>query len=426
MRGLKPDGRRQTTDDRGQTTEGRRAVGASSVLCPSLSVVRRLSSVVGLLFLAAAASGVAGEIEYQASYDAAIAAAKANHVLVMVIIVAPIKDAQGRDIGKAFREEVLPSEPIAKLIQKCFAPVLIDLEKVKTGKQGVPPAVKLPAQIPIPYVVFFDGQGQEVGKLGGFAPAQEYLAHLKGIADKLATVPLPKEARDAERSAKRGRDAMDRKDYRTALDALTSALDAGLAGSDKDQAQRMLAEIQGAATGKFDEGRSFETEKKLGSAIRAYRECAWKFPSTEAAGKATGRLDELAKDTELRKKLREFRARKLMAQAEAAFAKSSYGPAVAAVDQILKDFADTEPVEAAKKLRARLDADPNTTAGVQEDRVRAEAERLLQMADTFRRNKMTARALTEYKKIVEKFPKTSYAQTAQDKMQEITEESKER
>jgi len=206
---------------------------------------------------------------------------------------------------------------------------------------------------------------------------------------------------------------------------------AGKVGSDPDERKEIKGalrqlEAEAAATGKFEEGRSLETERKVGSAIRAYRECAWRFQGTEGARKATERLDELAKDTELRKKLREFRARKLLARAEAAFANKSYAPAAAAADQILKDFADTEPVEAAKKLRAQLDAEPEASIALLDSSVKSEAERQLRLADGFRRNKMTDKALAEYRKVIERFPKTSYAAAAEKRIQEMTEEPQER
>jgi thioredoxin-related protein len=423
MRGLEPDDRRRTTDDGQQHETPRRP---SAVVCRPQSAICRLSGVVCLLALAGMAAAVAGEIEYLPTYEAAKAAAQANHQFVMIIIVAPGKDKQGREVCKLFREEVLPSEPVAKLIRRCFAPVLVDLTEVKAGRAQVPLVLQGQKLEGLPCVYFVDAEGKGVGKIVGYAEAPNYLPQLKAIAQKLGGVALPKEARAAERALQRGEDALERKDFRTALDALTSAAEGDLVGADKEKAQRLLAQVQAAATEKLEEGKTLEGEHKLGSAIRAYRACAWGFPGTVAASKAAERLGELGKDTDLRQKLHAFRARKLLAQAEAALARKAYAPAAAAVAQLLKDFADTEQAEAAKKLRAELDANPDAAVGIQDDRAKAEAERMLRMADMYRQNRMAARALAEYKRVVAKFPKTRYAETAQQKIQEITDESQQR
>jgi len=379
-------------------------------------------AVASLALLAARLAPAAQEIEYQ-PYDAALEAAKKNGQLLMFIVVAPAVDAQGRDFSKLLREEVLPSEPIAKLIQRAFVPILVDLAEVKAGRAKVPPILKLEGQIQVPVVCFYDVQGKEVGKVLGYAPPEQYYARLKPVADKVAAAVPTKDRRDLERAVKRAQEAVGREDFRGALEALKDAL-GGPPGEELDLASRILREIESKANARFDEGQTFDDEKKLGSAIRAYRECARKYEGTEAAGKAKARLAELSKDAGLRKSLREYRAQKLVAQAQAAIAQKHHGDAADALDLVLKDFADAEAAAAAKKLRGQLDADPEAARRIREDRVGSDARRLLKLADSFRANKMPDKAIAEYKKVVAKYPDTSFAKTAQDRIAEIAEGSK--
>lgn len=392
------------------------------------SVAIRVNSCqfVAILCLLLAVLAGAGEIEYHPTLDAAIEAATKGHQLVMVIIVAPGADKAGRDVCKLFREETLPDSEIEKLIKAHFAPFLLDLAQVKEGKQAVPPVVqacfKQGEQVGVPMCLFLDAKCKEVDRIAGYAPPMNYIGQLKRVVEKAIALVPDKDRRDAQRAFERGKGAVEKKDFATALTELKAALAAGLFGADADAVKRMLEDIEAKASEKLQEAAALEGKEKLGSAVRAYRECARGFKGTESAEKATQRMAEISDDPAIRKRLNAYMAAKLLAAAQEAVSQKRYAAAVASLDTIAKRYADTEQAAEAKKLRDHLAADPAVAAGLKEGGVRSEAERYLSLGDTYRRNKMLDKARAEYQKVVAKYPDTSFAQTAKERIAEIDRE----
>lgn len=380
----------------------------------------------GAFALAAAHLLVAGEIEYHATLDDAMAAAQKSHQLVMVILVAPSKDLLGRDLCKLLREETLPDTEIAKVISRHFAPVLIDLGALQAKGAPVPQLVqaafKAGEQVALPTVLFLDAKGAQVDKIVGYAPPVNYLPQLRKVAEKGTELVPAKTRRDAERALQRAKDAYERKDFGGALEALKAATEGGAPGEQLDEAKRLLDEIQAKAAEKYQQGVNFEGEGKLGSAVRAYQECARTFKGTEEGQKAAKRLVEIRKDPDVRKRLNAYLAGSLLVKAQDAVSAKHYGAAVEALDGLLARYAETEQAAEAKKLREQLNADPDVARQVREQSVRAEAERMLAIADSFRRNGLPGKALAEYGKIIEKFPGTRFSQAAAERVKEIAKE----
>ena len=71
-------------------------------------MARWRASVVVAVAVAACGVGLAEEIDYHDSFDAALAAAKENQQLVMVVVVAPNHESSAK-----MKSDVLASEPVA-------------------------------------------------------------------------------------------------------------------------------------------------------------------------------------------------------------------------------------------------------------------------------------------------------------------------
>ena len=387
---------------------------------------RTLRVALAALAVAAGLSAVAAEIDYHATYSEARDVAEKQRKFIMVVVVAPGKDGQGRDVCMLLREETLPDEKIAKLIDQFFAPFLLDLAAVQARKQTVPTAVrgcfKQGEPISVPLLLFLDAKGKEVDRIAGYAPAQNYYAQVKKVADKALELVPAKRRRDVGRAIERGQDAFDREDFNAAMDALEAALTGGVPGEQLERAKDMRAEIETKATERLQEGEDLQAQGKLGSAVRAYRECIRKFRGTDAAEKATDHLIALRKDTEVRERLSAVLGRKLLATGKAAMEAGRYAEAAEAFDAIIARYPKTEQAAEAKTLRKKLDSDPDIAQRIREDRVSGDATRLLAIADGLRRNKRPRKALAEYRKVVERFPGTRFAATAKKRIAEIQRE----
>ena len=380
------------------------------------------------LALEAAVAGQvgAGEIEYHGTFDAAVEAAEKNRRLIMVIVVGPAKDAMGRDLCKMLREETLPDEQVAKLISRHFAPFLLDIELANQGKQPVPAVIqgcfKPGEQISVPMAIFLDAKCKEVHRIVGYAPAANYLGHLKAVAERALGLIPEKERRDVQRALERGKKAFEEKDFNAAMDALKAAAAGGAPGEDTDTAKRLIEEIEAKASEKCQEAEGLEAKGKPGSAVRAYQECARGFKGSEAAAKAAARLVEIRKDPDIRKRLNQHMAAKLLAKAQEDAQQKKYAAALDGIDTVIKRYADTEEAAEAKKLREKLEADPEAASRLRDGKARGEAERILALGDSFRLNKLPLKALAEYEKVAAKFPDTSFARTARERIAEVNKE----
>jgi len=378
-----------------------------------------------LCALLAAPAG-AGEIAYHEKFDAAVEAAEKSRQLVMVVVVAPVTDKNGREICKAFREETLADAQIAKLIRRHFAPFLLDIAAVREGKQAVPPVVqacfKQGEQIQIPQAIFLDAKCKEVHRIVGYAPPQGYIGLLrKAIEKALALIP-EKDRRDAQRAFERGKQAFAEKDFAAAVDALKTAVACGVPGDDADAANQLLDEVEAKAAEAHQAAVAFEDSEKLGSAVRAYRDCARGFQGTEAAGKAAARLAEIRRDPEIRKRLNHYMAASLLAKAQEDVQQKRFVAAVECLETILKRYADTEEAAEARKLRQQIDGNPEAARAIRDAQARSEAQGILSMGDSFRRNRMPQKALAEYEKVLAKFPDTTFARMAKERIAVVKKE----
>jgi len=391
-------------------------------------VSRRVVALLALMApcVAGAVRAGAREVEYHEKFHAAVEAAEKEHKLVMVVVVAPGKDAQGRDVCKLLREETLPDEQIAKLIRRHFAPFLLDIAAVRQGKQAVPPVVqacfKPNEPLRVPMAIFLDAKCKEVARIAGYAPPANYFGQLEKVVEK-AVAQIPEgDRREARRAFERGKAAFARGDYPAALEALKARVASGVPGDDADAARAMLGEIEGKASARLQEAQGLEAQEKLGSAVRAYRQCARDFKGTEAANQAAGRLVEIRKDPDIRKRLADYMAAALLAKAREALRRKRFAEAAEALATIARRYPDAEQAAEAKKLRAQLDADPEAARALRDAAARSEAQSLLSMGDSFRRNGMPDKALAAYRKVVEKFPDTSFAEAARQRIAALGKE----
>jgi len=176
------------------------------------------------------------------------------------------------------RETVYSKDPAAAYIARYFAPILVDMAKVQKRKQTPPPVLSLQGNIFIPSAHVFDTDGERVGKVKG-VPGN-YLAKLKAMVKEKGIEPPPKGARDVSRAFGRGKAAFDRKDYPTAMAELKRVVEAKAPGEELEAARNMIEKVAEQAAERYDKGMDLDEERKLGSAIRAYRECVHMYPDT--------------------------------------------------------------------------------------------------------------------------------------------------
>lgn len=157
---------------------------------------------------ALAVGASAGEVPFHRTYDAALATAKSEGRLILIFVEAPAKNASGGDICRLFREQLLANEQVAQLLRQRFAPMILDLQKVKDGEQKFPPVFKIRGQFRVPMVTVFSVEGEWLLMHEGFVPAETLLAKLQDLlglpkspSQSATPTPPPREAPPPPREA---------------------------------------------------------------------------------------------------------------------------------------------------------------------------------------------------------------------------------
>ena len=368
----------------------------------------------------------AAALSFHPSYEAALKAAKESGRLLMVVVEGPGKTPQGVEVRKLFRETYLGSPQVAEVIGQHFAPFILDIPKVNARKQRMPPIVKY-RQFNLPMVLIYDAEGKELAKhTAPFARPQEYAETLKKLTEG-RTSPQAKppdagpDSAAAKESAARAwgfaQKAHKKRDLVGAMAALKVVLKGGLEDDDQLEAARLMAtEINDQAEELLDAADALEGDAKLGSAIRKYRQCIRDYHGTESAPKAAKCLNRLRDDLDLRKRLVDHMARKLLAKAQADARAERYAAAAKTLDQILERYPQAKAAADAKTLRERLAKDPASAGAVREGRIRADAERMLSLARTLRLNRRIDKAIEQYELVIKKYPGTRFARTAAERI----------
>ena len=381
-------------------------------------------SSLGLCLLAAASFAASGaEVVYHPTHEAALGAAKENGQLVMiVVIVGPSFANKGAaDACKAFVEKTLGHEQVAPVINHKFAPMLLDIQKVNERKQPKPPVLGGVTRFSVPSIFFFDTEGKQVARLENLND-QGFVDGIRKIGETVEAHPpdQPKGPTiDMAGTLKLARAAVEAKDWVAAMATVRAMVDDGTACEELEQAREIANQIEARAQEVYEEAQRLEAEPKLGSAIRRYRQCVRQFHGTEHAAEAAERLKVHRGDPELRARLKKHMARKLLDKAKADVAARRYAAAADSLDTLLTRYAGAPQADEAKALREKLRSDPAIAARMNEDKIRADAERLLRIARSFQLNRMSDKAIEQYQKIIKTYPGTRFAADAERRIQEI-------
>jgi len=225
---------------------------------------------------------LAAGLRFAPSFEKAGEVASASGRLVMVVVVAEVKDPRGRNPCRMLRERTLADPGVRKLLAERFVPFVLDLDKVKAGRQAMPeplkPLFKPGAFIRLPMVVVCAPGGEVVAKLLGYLPPADFAKKLRAVPANVATTKgQPGTATQAKRPEEPGGDELG-----AAMDALEAALGGGPPGGRERQARAA-----------FQRGLALEKRGKIAEAIALYRKLIENFPDTHSAAQARKRLARL-------------------------------------------------------------------------------------------------------------------------------------
>jgi len=236
----------------------------------------RLGCVCAMFSLAA---GLArADLNYAPSFEKAIERAKASKRQVLVVVVANVTDPRGRNPCQLLRQRTLGEATVRKLVAERFVPFLLDLDKVKAGREPMPeplgPLFKPGAFIRLPMVLVYAPGAGGVGKLLGYLAPEDFARKLKAVPEKVASAVARKKEDVAT--------APDDQELGSAMEALEAAL----GGEPPSAADRR-------ARAALQRGLTLEKEGRTAEAVALYRKIIEEFPTTPSAAEARKRLARL-------------------------------------------------------------------------------------------------------------------------------------
>lgn len=249
----------------------------------------RLPATRGVVWSALALLGAGrfaiADLPYATSFEKAVEAAKAKQRLVVVVVVANVRDHRGRNPCQMLRERTLGETTVRKLVAERFVPFLLDLDNVKAGRQPMPkdlePLFKPGALIRLPMVLVYAPGGGVVAKLLGYLPPGDFAKKLKAVPEKLA--------RASRQGAAKGQGRPAGASEGEELEPAMEALEAALGGKPSSAAAARERQAQAA----LQQGLELEKEGKTAEAIATYRKLIKEFPATRSATEARKRLSKL-------------------------------------------------------------------------------------------------------------------------------------
>jgi tetratricopeptide (TPR) repeat protein len=175
--------------------------------------------------------------------------------------------------------------------------------------------------------------------------------------------------------------------------------------------------LAAAAKAEWDAALALAEQKKYKACVEALQKLASVYGGHETARNAEKKIQEIRSNSEIQKMLAQ---EKSAAEAEQALAHAldkaqakDYPAAAELLKQVVAKFPETPAgVKAAGQLKALAD-DPKISAAIETAAAGRECRGLLSKASNYYQNGMSEKALECINQILEKFPKSTWAQDAE-------------
>ncbi len=282
----------------------------------------------------------------------------------------------------------------------------------------------------IPFHFVIDGNGKVLAQIkngtkeGGFGavPASQFAAELNAVTQQFGKGLSADEYDELKEKVAKARKAMEGGDLREALHLAEEVLKKNDRTTIADGAREIRDLI--VADG---QARLARADELVGSdpagAVLLLDKMQEDFSGTELAKAARKKLSQLKRRPEVKAVLAEIAARrnagKALGKAEASIKKGDYAKALKALDSVAEKYAGSELGEKAKAAAAALRADDEKMAIAREQSAAKYCKGWLSMARSFARNGMNDKAREKYQEILDKFPGTSFAETAAAEMAKL-------
>jgi thioredoxin-related protein len=345
--------------------------------------------------------GLADDVKWRTDYNAARKeAVEKNRPLILDFGTESCFWCKKLD-ATTFQEPV-----VLGLLNEKFIPLKVDAE------QNRPLAEALRIQS-FPTLVLAGPDGKIVGTLEGYLDAGRLQEQLNRV---LADLNNPEwMQRDYQEAGK----AIASADYARAIALLKSVNEDGRDRPVQTKARQLLQDLEQQAAGKLARAKQLEEHGQTSDAINTVSELLRVYAGTRAAVEGGQLLTNLAARPAVKDELRSNQARDLLAQAREDYRTRQFMGCLDRCELLRGAYGDLPEGKEAVQLAAEIKSNPEWLMKACEAATERASSLYLSLAETLIRKGQSQQAALYLERVIQAFPGTHYAETAQVRLSAI-------
>jgi thioredoxin-related protein len=365
----------------------------------ALRIIGLLLSPLALFFVPRA--GNAQEVQWRTDYNAARKeATQKNLPLVLDFGTENCFWCKKLD-ATTFREPV-----ISGLINERFIPLKVDAHV----NVALTDALRIQS---FPTIVLAAPDGKILGTFEGYLEAGRFQEHLQRVLASLSNPEwMQRDYLDASK-------AIAAADYARGIALLKSITEDGLNRPVQAKSRELLKDLEQQAAGKLARAKQLDEKGQTTEAINTVSELLRLYAGTQAAAEAGQLLSNLAAKPAVKDDVRGRQARTLLAQAREDYRTEQYLCCLDRCEVLRTVYADLPEGSEAVQLAAEIKNNPEWLQKACETATERVSGLYLSLAETLIRKGQPQQASLYLEKVVQAFPGTRYAETAQVRLSAI-------
>lgn len=322
---------------------------------------------------------------------------------------------------KKLDAETFTDPAVIRAINTQFIPVKVDVDVDLPAKQ----AYRVSG---IPALIFMKPDGKEAHRIGGYVDAETFQKHLDEAVKSMGAIVAIGEAEKMKRGVELARKASAKGNFGSAYGLYQKIVEAGKKGvPEVDEALDKIAEIESAANKKLDEAKQLVEAKDYAGVADLLEEIVDSYAGVPAGDEAERLRDDIMRDADAMKALRTAKAERLYQETQEDLERRRFGLALTRLEGLVDEYADLPVGQRIRTTLTKLQADEGVVRAARDENARSQCVAWLSLARTWAKNSGNARALQKsrdyYQRIIETFPGTSFAKTAQEEAGRLPDES---
>lgn len=348
---------------------------------------------------------IGGKINWRSSLSVALAdAANSGKPLLLFFF------AEKSPFSQKLEDETFVDAEVADLVNKSFVAAKADAEKNDAATKDY--EIKSPPTIAI--VRYGKKSTKEViERLPGFRDAPTFVGDLKKVLTKIGSLQPIEGPEQYQRRLELAEKEMGNGKYGLAYQQAKKLADMEENLVEVKAAKDMIAKIESMARERLEELRGVVAEKNYIKGATLLKKLQSDFESTPFVDQARDIEEQLKDNPEARVAVRKASAQNLYDLAKEDMKNNRLSLALSRFESIVADYGDLPLARHVKWQLGQIHADSRMMRKIRDEEAASQAKVWLSLARTWKKNQKFAQANQYYDKIIQTFPGTTFAQTAE-------------